>query len=969
MVSYFSNHSRMLATKYRLPGAVALVAALIYSLTLCWGTTANGLGLTAKVAGWDWLPLLNQPATWLLTLPVRVLPAAWIPGGLNLFLALSGALTLGMLARSVELLPWDCQPPEKREWVKILPVLLAGGVCGLELNFWQEATAGAGAMLDQLLLAAALWCLLEYRAAKDSRWLNAAAVVWGLGLAQNWMMQLCLPLFVAALIGLRRVRFFKRYFLLRMALFGLAGFAIYALPPIACGLNPHSSLSLGAAWLATLRASKATLWLVSHGFSAQHRLLTLVVISFYLLLILPAVARLPDRGATNKSKLDRWQMRIYRTVRGALLLLCLWLAFEPSIGPQQIMQHRFGIFLPLLSFDYLNALGIAFLAGNLLFALQVRPQRSLLRGLARKINSWRRHNVPFLFAGAFAIILFALAFRNAPVIWLGNHQPLENFGALAAGSLPAEGGILLGHDLAKQAAAQAALARKPGGRWQIVLLPLLPSPDYRAALERQQPRGWVSAASRHKLKPEEQFRLFEQLARTNRLFFLQPEPGQAFFEQFYSLPAGAVAELKLYQPQQTSGPSLPASTLDEGEKFWDDAWQKKMAPFRRPDVQRASLWSRLGEKLTGSFYLPPLPVQQDNLLRQWYSIALNDWGVELQRSGRWPAARRRFEQALVLNTSNSLAAVNLACNTNLQAGKTFDLGELDARFKDLAHFAEVIRICGRADEPTLCYLLGRHCQTAGLTRQAVQQLERVKTLAPAELSPDFALAEVFSQSRQDYKVFDIVNRLRRVLPALPKNEAAQAAMKLDLLEAKSWMSQTNAANARWIWESILDRHPDDPFVAGLVLSAYVNFGEYTNALQLVTNQLARKPDSAELMNIQAAVLIQMNQAANAVAVLQRALAVTNAPTLRQNLALAHLKSTNLTAAAAEYHQLEAEPPDVFAVHFGLADIAEQQHETNQAIRHLEICLTNAPAGSPRREEIRARLAALKNPAPRNPVRK
>jgi predicted Zn-dependent protease len=183
------------------------------------------------------------------------------------------------------------------------------------------------------------------------------------------------------------------------------------------------------------------------------------------------------------------------------------------------------------------------------------------------------------------------------------------------------------------------------------------------------------------------------------------------------------------------------------------------------------------------------------------------------------------------------------------------------------------------------------------------------------------------------------------------------------------MSQTNATSARRILQSILARHPADPAAAGLVLSAYMNYCDFTNALQLVTSQLAREPDNTEWMNIQAGILIQMNQAANAITVLNRALAATNTPTLRLNLALAYLKDTNLPAAAAEYHQLEADPPDVFIVHFGLANIAEQQHDTNLAIRHLEICLTNAPARSPRSEEIRAHLAALKNPAPQNPEAK
>ena len=41
--------------------------------------------------------------------------------------------------------------------------------------------------------------------------------------------------------------------------------------------------------------------------------------------------------------------------------------------------------------------------------------------------------------------------------------------------------------------------------------------------------------------------------------------------------------------------------------------------------------------------------------------------------GRLAAAQKRFEQALVLNPDNWSAAVDLQCNTNLQAGKKLDL--------------------------------------------------------------------------------------------------------------------------------------------------------------------------------------------------------------------------------------------------------------------------------------------------------
>ena len=99
-----------------------------------------------------------------------------------------------------------------------------------------------------LLLATAIWCLLEYRVGKESRWLKTAVLVWGLGMAENGVMLLTLPLFVAGLIGLLRLRFFKLRFLLRMALLGLAGFSFFALLPLINGLAPHSPWSFGQSW-------------------------------------------------------------------------------------------------------------------------------------------------------------------------------------------------------------------------------------------------------------------------------------------------------------------------------------------------------------------------------------------------------------------------------------------------------------------------------------------------------------------------------------------------------------------------------------------------------------------------------------------------------------------------------------------------------------------------------------------------
>jgi tetratricopeptide (TPR) repeat protein len=953
--------------KNRLPAAVVLVALLVYGLTLSQGTSLNNLPLAGNVAGWDRQATLTQPLTWLVTLPLKLLPAAWIPVGLNFIFALCGALTLGLLARSVELLPWNLPPVAKARWSKFLPGALACGVCGLEYNFWLEATAGGGAMLNQLLLAAVVWCLLEYRAGKQPRWLGAATGLWGFGLAQSWVMLFNLPLFVAALIWLRGWRSLKWGFSRRMLLLGLAGFSIFALLPLVNGLNPHSPFSFGGAWVATSKATISTLLQIYIEFWARHRLMTLVLVLFFLAPALSAWLCSQDDGTGNKSKVDQLQIWIYRAVRVALLLACLWLAFEPRLGPHQILLQHFQVSMPLLTFDYFNALGIAFLVGNLLMLSQVRSA-GRPRGGVQKIIFWARPKVPVLLCALSVLTLFGLAMRNAPPIWAESRQPLEHFGGLAARSLPSGGGILFGDDARKLVAVQAALERQPEGRrWLAVDLVALPSPSYRAALERQQPLGWVSGAAHHRLGPVELMQLLEQLAQTNRLFFLQPAPGQVWFEQFYPQPFEAVAELKKYESgrEATMAP-LTGQALDASEIFWDKAWQQRIAdlqPLTSTHPRKGSGWRA---KISDRLYLPPVPVPQTSLFRQWYSIWLNDWGVSLQRSGRWPAAQGRFEQALAVNTNNWAAAVNLQCNQNLQAGRPLNLAGLPGlarRFENWERLAQITIDYGAFDEPSLCFLLGRAYQQIGWPRQAVQQLERATALVPGGLEPAFALAEIYLQYRQSDQVFALVKRLRPFLNGLPADQSEPLATDLDFLEAKAWMSQTNTAQAHRILQSVLEKHAGNAATANRVLNAYVSFGDLTHALELVTRELAEAPDHPLGLNLQAALLIQMNQPAAAIPILQRAIGITNSPSFRLNLALAYLKNENLAEAETEYHRLENEPTLSLTAQIGLASVAERRHDTNLAIHRLEMCFTNSRPGSLDREEIRARLDALGKNAP------
>ena len=939
---------------------VAGAAFVLYALTLSHGITLASLPLASKVVGWDWLPSASHPLTWLLTLPLHLFPAGWIPVALNLFSAGIAALTLGLLARSVELLPWSSAPDVKKIWSARLPALLACAVCGLEFSFWQDATAATGELVELFLFAAAVRCLLESRAENETRWLNLAAVMWGLGMAENWLMLMATPLFVVALIALRRMRFFEKDFIVRVGLLGLAGFSVSALLPLVNGLNPHSPWSFGEAWLAAWHSVKGIFSSLYYTFWSWHRLLTMAVVLYFLVPTLPCFLRLNDETTENKSAVDVFQIWLFRALRVALLLACLWLVFNPEVGPRQIVRQQLGVVLPLLTFDYVNALGIAFLAGSLLFVAQIRPQYRP-RNALEKFSSILRRNAAALVAGGLAALVCALLLRNLPPVLAANRQPLQGYGELLARSLPPGGGIVLAEDGTKLAVLSAAWSHAAGGeKWQAADLKLLASSKYRATLERQSPHGWLAAGG--DLKLNELLSLLDQLARTNRIFFIAPHHGVFLFELFQVQPLAALGELKRYQENRFVRPQLTAQQVAAGEAFWDDAWRGGLAALSVPPARPGRAAKFLHER----FALLPVAGDQPPQLRVWYAAALNDWGVTLQRQGNLAAAQQRLEQAQALSTNNFAATANLFCNSNLLAGKFLDVagtGRLVEKFRSIQQLASIMNLHGDFDDPAVGCVLGRACLAAGWPRQAWAEFERARELAPDSIMPDLALAQIYSRLRFDDEVFATVKRLRAKSTAAPDAKAMD--MELAMLEAISWMSQTNSAAANQVLETLRQKNPDDATVADRVFKTYLAFGEPTNALQVVDGQLAANAENLPALNNRAALLIQLGRAAEAVPALDHALALTNLPSIRLNRAIAHLQAGNDAAAEKDYAALENNPAvEAFTVQYGLAQLAVNRHDTNTAIRRLEICLTSAATNTMKWQAAHDRLAALKPAAAR-----
>src|ERR1019366_725 len=201
----------------------------------------------------------------------------WLPGqeaalALNLLSAVCATLTLALLAHSVTLLPQNRLDEQRRLaqeeqallWVPSgwVPVVLSAVALGLQLTYWENATAASGEMLELLLFACPIWCLLQYRIDPRRCWLDRTALLCGIAAANSWAMVGFLPLFGVALLRSKGLRFFKLGFLRRaersywksasrlmstnlrlfppISRFGLTGLSLILLMPLVQTFSPDS---------------------------------------------------------------------------------------------------------------------------------------------------------------------------------------------------------------------------------------------------------------------------------------------------------------------------------------------------------------------------------------------------------------------------------------------------------------------------------------------------------------------------------------------------------------------------------------------------------------------------------------------------------------------------------------------------------------------------------------------------------
>ena len=942
-----TQNDSMVNRNPRLPLYAALAAFVLYVCTMGAWVTMNSESLVTTLAGWSDNVMVGQPVLWTLTLPIRLLPAMCVPLAVKLLSALLAALIIGVLARTVQLLPWDHPWDEISPVASAIPVVMACVICGLEFSFWQEATSTCGELLDLLLVAIVLWAGLEYEHTSDWGWLFAVPFFGGLAMTQTWVIVLVLPYVGGRMLWARRARIFqwvstKRTIswklVLQLAALWLAGCSIYVLLPMVNGLKPHSPLTLHQAWVSSIKQSLFQYRFVYYQFWRGHRLLLMGVAVYYLVPILPLLVRMRDEGTHGKHGSDRFQLWLYRALRNGLLLACVWLAFDPTPGARQMVRLQLNALMPMLSLDYFTAMGSGFLLGNLLLVglYVVRDNYDIYR---RK-SLWQVVAVP-LIPAAVALLAVGLMARNLPAILRLNFHPLEQFGTDAVKSLPAGKGVMLCDFPVKLSVFQAALARSDrSAEWVGVNTRELPGLTYREQLEREHPDGWVTDATRHNLNDLEALRLLAQIAHNSQICYLHPSYGY-YFEAFYSHPLGSIYELKIRPQDPLDVPALTAADIQANEQFWTNRWENGLDTLVPPLYRPTGFMAKLAK-----YGLVPAPRYQDCLLGEWYSINLDAWAVSLQRLGQLPEARQRFAEALQLNTNNLSARYSIACNTNLQAKKLMGLSvpSLTSILGDPKNIDLIQKSCGPFDEPTMDYVLASVFMQNGMILQAGEQFERSRQLAPESPATELALAEIYNRLHQADKSRSMVNLIRDQT----RNEAGNMLLDLNvaLVDSYSWLLSSNYTQAIQVLQSAAVKHPDDPQYNSRLVAAFLAFNDVTNAARLANDQVARNPDNVASLDDKATILLRLNRAADAVPVLDHVLSLTNQPSARLNRAFARIDLKQYPAAQSDLHELEQSKQAIGMVDFGYAIISQNQHDTNAAVEYLHRCLANTPNSTP-----------------------
>ena len=459
-----------------------------------------------------------------------------------------------------------------------LPPVLAAVTCGLQLTFWENATAGTKPMLNLLMFAYVIRCLLEYRLDKKSHWLLQSAFLVGLGMTNSHAFIGYFPVYVISLIWLKRASFFKADFLMPMALLGLAGLSLYLLLPLIHMRSEYVDASFFEILGYNLGAQKAFMVVF------PKKMVVLMGLTSLLPILLISI-RWPQSFGDLSPQGIAITTFLFHVVHAAFLVACIWIAFDPPVSPRNLGWGQ-----PFLTFYYLGAIAVGYFAGYFMVVFgrhsedqkytYGRTQRSTL-GDAVVLGVW-------LVAAA---TIGGLVFRSLPQIQMTNSSMLREYASLIAERIPEGRSIVLSDDTARELVLRSALTQR-GDRPEALLLSTrsLHDPKYHVITSERHPGRWPVPPPTDletQIVPPVLLKLMVGFSQSNKLCYAHPSFGY-YFEEFHPEPQGILNLMVPFEEDQLLPDPITEQTVALNEEFWDVSARnllesaEKGHPTRRP---------------------------------------------------------------------------------------------------------------------------------------------------------------------------------------------------------------------------------------------------------------------------------------------------------------------------------------------------------------------------------------------------
>ncbi len=939
-----------------LPWVVAAGALVLYGVLLNRTITVTSLPMLSRAAGWEWRPVYTGPLYFLATWPVRWLPHGWQLIGLNLFGALCSALSLALLARSVALLPHDRTRDQRaletsdHSFLSIplawLPPVFAVLVGGLQITFWEQSVVATGESLSLLVFAYGVRCLLEYRVEQEESWMCKAALAFGMGAANHWLVLGLCPAMLVAVVWMMGLRIFKLQFLVRFALCGLAGLSLYLLLPL---VQNHSVIAQSSVWQG-LKTNLAEQKLYLTAFP-RYAIILLAVSS-----VVPVFV-MGIRWANTTGDISAHGYRANNLMTHVIHLIflaaCAYVAFDMAVSP-----HSLGYGLPFLQLYYLSALSGGYFIGYFLLVFGGDGGRSRRR--TSPAQPYIKMAVTVLASATLLLVPARLVYKNIGHIRAINSPDLDRYAAQLAAALPATGAIVLSDDPIRLHAVRTVLGGAAAQKFTLLDTSSLENAAYHRHLNLKYP-GRLPPINPAALNAAGLQQMLGTLEAKSDLYYLHPSFGY-YFENFYAQPLGLVCQLRPYPANAVEAPLPTAREIAENDARWKKIDAEALSPFKdrvtpaakKQDTQPDQLW-----------------------VGRFYSRALNVWGVELQRAGLFDQADKYFEQALAANPDNPAAFINHEFNRHwVKTHKLLDRFSEEAMGKIMPYAGNwdlVASLNGPIDEPVFASDYANACIRGGILRQAAQAMTRALSYSPDDVPVKITLANVYTHNHWPDRALALISEIRSKTPAAGLEPDIQ--LRLILAEASAHHVQGDKAGAETLLQAAQEKFPKQEGAFALSSQFHLmkadelrtagkrmeSLTEITNVLRILERQIQLQPDSISTLITYGGLRIHLEDYAGSLPALNRVLDKLDPKNTAAlaNRALAYLSLKRYDEAKRDYENLANYNSSMFRAYYGLAEIAWQQKNRRDAMDNYERYLKHALASTAESKLVRERVEKLK----------